>query len=56
MLCIISQLSTNKEDVIMFYFMIAMTSICVLNIFIMLFIVCMLFKDIIGDIGTTGDK
>lgn len=40
----------------MFYFMVVMTSICVLNIFIMLFIVCMLLKEIIGEIGTTGDN
>ena len=40
----------------MFYFMVVMTSICVLNIFIMFFIVCMLFKEVIGEIGTTGDK
>lgn len=35
----------------MFYFMAVMTFICVINIFIMLFIVCMLFKEIIGEIG-----
>lgn len=35
----------------MFYFMVAMTSICVINIFIMLFIMCMLIKEVFGEVG-----
>ena len=37
----------------MFYFMAVMTFICVINIFIMLFVVCRLLKEIIG---TAGDE
>ena len=35
----------------MFYFMVVMTSVCVLNLLIMFFIVCKLFKEVVGELG-----
>ena len=35
----------------MFYFMVVMTLVCVLNLLIMFLIVCKLFKEVIGEVG-----
>ena len=35
----------------MFYFMIVMTLVCILNLLIMFFIVCKLLKEVIGEVG-----